>query len=91
MVVDIGLGFAPRRAGPVGHRVVHGADNVLKRIDIARGDVEAGLASAELVIDGDCYLPHQEQAYIENQGMTALFEDDGTLRISFASDAAVTS
>jgi CO/xanthine dehydrogenase Mo-binding subunit len=48
-----------------------GADNVFKEIRIARGDVAAGLAAAEVVIEGVYRCGHQEQLYIENNGMIA--------------------
>ncbi len=59
--------------------LIHGEDNIQKRITIVRGDVEAALATAETVVEGEYFVPHQEQAYIENNGMAAWFEDDGTL------------
>jgi CO/xanthine dehydrogenase Mo-binding subunit len=58
---------------------VRSPDNVIKRIAIDKGEVDAELARAEVVVEGEYRVPHQEQAYIENQGMAAWFEDDGTL------------
>jgi CO/xanthine dehydrogenase Mo-binding subunit len=59
-------------------RVIWGADNVFKDISITKGDAAAALAKAPVVVEGEYRVPHQEQAYIENQGMAAWFED-GTL------------
>ena len=56
-------------------------DNVIKRIHIEKGDVDAALAGADVVVEGEYRVPHQEQAYIENQGAAAWFEDDGTLLV----------
>ena len=39
----------------------------------------AGLAAADVVVEGEYQLPHQEQAYIENNGAACWFEADGTL------------
>jgi CO/xanthine dehydrogenase Mo-binding subunit len=50
---------------------LHGADNVFKTIRIERGDVEAALATADLVIEGEYRTGHQEQLYIENNGVVA--------------------
>ena len=58
---------------------MHGDDNVFKHIAIDRGDVDAAMASADLVVEGEYQVPHQEQAYIENNGVIAWLEDDGTV------------
>ncbi|MGD8897272.1 MAG: xanthine dehydrogenase family protein molybdopterin-binding subunit [Acidobacteriota bacterium] len=60
---------------------VRAPDNVIKRISIDKGDVDGALAGADVVVEGEYRVPHQEQAYIENQGMTARFEEDGTLLV----------
>jgi CO/xanthine dehydrogenase Mo-binding subunit len=52
---------------------------VFRSFRIERGDVGAGLARAEVVVEGEYRLPHQEQAYIETNGAAAWFEPDGTL------------
>jgi CO/xanthine dehydrogenase Mo-binding subunit len=54
-------------------------DNVLKRLLIQKGDIDSGFARSDIVIEGEYSLPHQEQAYIENNGMAAWEEEDGTL------------
>ena len=40
----------------------------------------ARLADADLVVEGEYHVPHQEQAYIENNGVIAWLEEDGTRR-----------
>ena len=52
---------------------------VFKTFHIERGAVEAALATADVVVEGEYRLPHQEQAYIETNGAAAWFEADGTL------------
>ncbi len=47
------------------------------RYDLAKGDVEAGLAGADLVVEGTYRMGHQEQLYIENNAMIALPRADG--------------
>ncbi|HAM34609.1 MAG TPA: hypothetical protein DCP85_01615 [Elusimicrobia bacterium] len=59
--------------------VLYGPDNIFKRFQIEKGDVAAGLAQADLVVTGEYHVGHQEQAYIENQGMAAWLENDGTI------------
>jgi CO/xanthine dehydrogenase Mo-binding subunit len=58
---------------------LYGDDNIFKTIHIARGDVEKGLADADLVVEGEYRTGHQEQLYIENNGMLAERLADGTL------------
>jgi CO/xanthine dehydrogenase Mo-binding subunit len=52
---------------------------VFKRFEILKGDLDAGFRDAEVVVEGEYRVPHQEQAYIETNGMAAWEEKDGTL------------
>ena len=52
---------------------------VFKTFHIERGTVAAALAAADVVVEAEYHLPHQEQAYIETNGAAAWFEEDGTL------------
>jgi CO/xanthine dehydrogenase Mo-binding subunit len=47
-------------------------DNIFKRFLIGRGDIDEGFACADLIIEGEYRVPHQEQLYIEPQGMIAI-------------------
>jgi len=53
-------------------------DNVFKSFLIQKGDVDAALAEADVVVGGEYRVPHQEQAYIENNAVAA-WEEDGVL------------
>jgi CO/xanthine dehydrogenase Mo-binding subunit len=64
------------RVAPAPAQVQHGKDNVLSRLSINKGDVEAALATAAHVIEGLYETGAQEHVYIENQGMAAWLEDD---------------
>lgn len=44
---------------------------------ISKGSLEQGLAMADLVVEGEYSAGHQEQLYIEPQGMVAFPEPDG--------------
>ena len=48
------------------------SDRALARFEIVRGDVEAALASADLVVEGTYRTGFQEQAYIEPQAVIAV-------------------
>ncbi|HSB10037.1 MAG TPA: xanthine dehydrogenase family protein molybdopterin-binding subunit [Blastocatellia bacterium] len=51
---------------------LHGTDNVFKRFLIGRGDIDRGFAAADRIVEGEYRVPHQEQLYIEPQGMIAI-------------------
>lgn len=50
----------------------YGTDNTFHRIDITKGDVEAGFEAADLILDEGYETGAQEQAYLETQGMVAV-------------------
>lgn len=52
--------------------IIYPPDNVFKRFLIGRGDVSEGFAQADHIIEGEYHVPHQEQLYIEPQGMIAI-------------------
>jgi CO/xanthine dehydrogenase Mo-binding subunit len=60
---------------PGAERIQHGDDNVFKRIEIVKGDVETALAAAARVVEGTYRTGSQEHVYIEPQGMLAWVED----------------
>jgi CO/xanthine dehydrogenase Mo-binding subunit len=47
--------------------------------DWSKGDVEAGLASAEVVIENTFTTPHQHQAYMEPHSCVVQFDESGRL------------
>ena len=59
--------------------LIHGDDNVFKEILIERGDLEAGFASADRIVEGEYRVGHQEHIYIENNGMIAERTPEGGL------------
>jgi len=48
-----------------------------KAISVDKGDADAGFAAADLVVEGEYRLGHQEQLYIEPNGVIAVPDDDG--------------
>jgi len=55
--------------------VIWGEDNVLKKYEINRGDAEAAFESCDVVLTGTYKVHHQEQLYIEPQGVIARWFD----------------
>jgi CO/xanthine dehydrogenase Mo-binding subunit len=53
----------------------------LYQIGMECGDLEAALAGADRIVEGEYRTGHQEHIYIETNGMIAWFEDDGALSV----------
>ena len=53
--------------------VIWGEDNIFKEYWIRKGDVDAALAAADVVVEGEYETGAQEQLYIENNGMIGVF------------------
>ena len=51
--------------------VIYGQDNVFKSYRVEKGDVDAAMAKADIIVEGEYRTGAQEQLYIENQGMIA--------------------
>ncbi len=60
--------------------IIYGSDNVFKRFLIERGDLDQGFAAADHIVTGEYRVPHQEQLYIEPQGMIAI-PGDGEMTV----------
>src|SRR5512141_3217898 len=58
------------------------SDHEFAAYEIATGDPEAAFAAADLVLEGEYRVGHQEQLYIENQAMIAVPEDDGGVTVT---------
>lgn len=54
-----------------GRTIVWGRDNIFKHYQVARGDVDRAIASADVVVEGEYETGAQEQLYIEPNGMVA--------------------
>src|SRR5205809_797992 len=64
------------RITPTPDWIQYGTDNVLKRLQIVKGDVERALAQAPVVVSGTYETGAQEHVYLETQGMIAYLEGD---------------
>src|SRR5262249_4379108 len=54
---------------------------IVKSIAIDKGDIAAGFAAAELVVDGEYRMGHQEQLYIETNGVITVPGADGAITV----------
>ncbi len=52
--------------------IIWGTDNIFKSYSVVKGDVEAALAGAVVIVEGEYETGAQEQLYIEPNGMLAV-------------------
>jgi CO/xanthine dehydrogenase Mo-binding subunit len=62
-------------------QTIYGENNVFKDILISRGDLASGFAGADFIVEGTYHTGHQEHIYIETQGVIAIPEDDGGIKL----------
>ena len=53
------------------------SERVFKHVRIAKGDIDGGFAAADVVVEGEYRTGHQEQLYIETNGVIAVPENGG--------------
>jgi CO/xanthine dehydrogenase Mo-binding subunit len=64
-----------------GSTVIWGDDNVFKTFRVEKGDIEAGFAAADFIVEGSYETGAQEQLYIEPNGMIAIANPDDGLTV----------
>jgi CO/xanthine dehydrogenase Mo-binding subunit len=57
------------------------SDHVFAQYEIVTGDLDTGFAAADVVIEGEYRVGHQEQLYIENNAMIAVPAADGGVAV----------
>jgi xanthine dehydrogenase molybdopterin-binding subunit B len=57
------------------------SDHEFAHYEVGIGDVDTAMAGADLVLEGTYRVGHQEQLYIENQGMIAVPRPDGGVTV----------
>ncbi|MEA2631262.1 MAG: hypothetical protein QOE66_1481, partial [Chloroflexota bacterium] len=57
------------------------ADHLFAEYELASGDPDAAFAAADLVLEGEYRVGHQEQLYIENNAMIAVPSADGGVTV----------
>jgi CO/xanthine dehydrogenase Mo-binding subunit len=67
--------------GPEAPRI-WGDDNVYKHWRVRRGDPDAAMAGAAVVVENEYRTPYQEHAYLETQGMLAVPQPDGGMEVA---------
>jgi CO/xanthine dehydrogenase Mo-binding subunit len=57
------------------------SDHVFAHYELLKGDVDAGFADAEVILEGTYRVGHQEQLYIENNAMIGVPREDGGVAV----------
>ncbi len=55
--------------------------NTYYEMKIRKGDMDAGWAAADVIIEGTYELPHQEHAYLQVESATSWIDDDGRITV----------
>ena len=73
--------FDPEEALLPGAPKVYGDDNVVERWKIRKGDLEVGMAEADLVVENTFRMPFVEHAYLEPEAGVAWVDEQGVINI----------
>ncbi len=73
--------FDPIEALKPGAPVVNEPDNVVARWKIRKGDIEAGFAAADVVVENTYRVPFVEHAYLELEAGVSWMDDQGVINI----------
>jgi CO/xanthine dehydrogenase Mo-binding subunit len=58
--------------------------NILKHLRIRKGDMAAGWAKADIVIEGTYHLPYQEHAYLQPEAGVGWIDEEGRIAVNVA-------
>ena len=63
--------------------IVNRADgtNILKKYQIRKGDMDAGWAEADVVVESEYHLPYQEHAYLQPEAGLSYMDEEGRITI----------
>ncbi len=73
--------FDPQDALKPDAPILHPPDNVVARWKIRKGDVVAGMAAADIVVENTFRMPFVEHAYLEPEAGLAWVDDKGIINI----------
>jgi CO/xanthine dehydrogenase Mo-binding subunit len=73
--------YDPLEAMEPGAPIVHPPDNVVARWKIRRGDVEAGMEAADVIVENTFRAPFVEHAFLEPEAGLAWVDEQGVINI----------
>ncbi len=69
------------------HGIFDASRNIAARLHAETGDVERGFAEADLVVEGEYFVPVQQQVPMENHTVITYFDEDGSLVVRTGTEA----
>jgi len=78
---DLAGVFDPEEALKPGAPILFDPDNVVSRYTIRKGDLEAGMAEADEIVERTFKMPFVEHAYLEPDGGVAWVDEQGVINI----------
>ena len=78
---DLPAVFEPAAALQPGAPVLFDPDNAVSRYTIRKGDVETGMAEADVIVEGTYKMPFVEHAYMEPDAGVAWVDEQGVINI----------
>lgn len=73
--------FDPLEAMKPGAPIIHEPDNIVSSWKIRKGNAEAGLASADLIVENTFRMPFLDHSYIEPEAGVAWMDDQDVINI----------
>jgi len=73
--------FCPEEALQPDAPKVSGDDNVVARWQVRKGDVEKGMAQADVIVENTFFVPFVEHAYLEPEAGVAWVDEQGVITI----------
>lgn len=73
--------FDPREALKPGAPILHPPDNIVARWKIRKGDISAGMAAADIILENTFRMPFVEHAYLEPEAGVAWVDEQGVINI----------
>lgn len=77
--------FSPEEALADGAPQVHEGGNLHARLDVNKGNLAAGFAEADVIVESTYSTPFIEHAYLEPESGLATIDDDGVITIQMPS------
>lgn len=75
----------PREAMKPGAPLIHDRQsNILKSFHIRRGDIQAGFAQADVVVENDYFTPLTEHAFLQPEAGVGYIDDQGNVTVHSA-------
>jgi len=73
--------FDPEEALQPGSPILFEPDNVVAQYKVRKGDLESGMAEADVIVENTFKMPFVEHAYVEPDGGVAWVDEQGVINI----------